>query len=648
MNPRYDRRWWLLCVLAFSAALASGPNLACQSPHPISKPRPADTSGKSGAYPTGDAIGDAAAVYRVVLDQLYTFQGESPNMVVLTDRFRASDKPLPKHRTQIDSTLLSRYDSLGRIPANPDPKFQYRLPTRILTEDSLRTLERIGARIAVETRMDQNVWLGFREKFPGTWGIVGFSRVAFNLRHTQAMLYSSHQCGNSCDSGDTWVLERRGKTWRVVERIKREGSPEAWEPPLFPIRYVGLDAKPNSTHHRHAYAAFVNAITNRPTSSLTVSAFRDGKWSEVLTADSAGRVDLGSIPFLGIVGLKVGCPDQSQPDSLYVLEFLYSPGSDTTIHTPVDFRECLHPSVPHRLSGAQAFISPTEARFEFPFRASPDRGDFAVTRVNPQTVTYSWEVVWQNPSWDSGHPTILWLTAAEKSGGPPIRSLDDLIAAQPLEAMIECRHCHESLMFVDPKTDHAKVRATVEAGRIVFRVSGRDAVGRLFSTPPRAVTFSTMVRHTPAGKGESSSVYESQAVIVNCRASDSTGASRRRCDLPTPALPAPLRADSISPRRLKIVALSYDGGSLMRNLDVRIRSEDLKAPESTGSTGSAGNLSTLLVARDSLTIQALCPNGASTQRRVSGEMALYLAAGRDTTVQLLVDPRRCAPEAGRR
>ncbi|MFL5463087.1 MAG: hypothetical protein ACJ8AC_03525, partial [Gemmatimonadaceae bacterium] len=290
MNPRYDRRWWLLCVLAFSAALASAPNLAGQSPHPISKPRPADTSGKSGAYPTGDAIGDAAAVYRVVLDQLYTFQGESPNMVVLTDRFRASDKPLPKHRTQIDSTLLSRYDSLGRIPANPDPKFQYRLPTRILTEDSLRTLERIGARIAVETRMDQNVWLGFREKFPGTWGIVGFSRVAFNLRHTQAMLYSSHQCGNSCDSGDTWVLERRGKTWRVVERIKREGSPEAWEPPLFPIRYVGLDAKPNSTHHRHAYAAFVNAVTNRPTSSLTVSAFRDGKWAEVLTADSAGRV----------------------------------------------------------------------------------------------------------------------------------------------------------------------------------------------------------------------------------------------------------------------------------------------------------------------------------------------------------------------
>ena len=132
-------------------------------------------------------------------------------------------------------------------------------------------------------------------------------------------------------------------------------------------------------------------------------------------------------------------------------------------------------------------------------------------------------------------------------------------------------------------------------------------------------------------------IEETQTVIVNCRSSDSSAALRRRCDASS--------GDQVqrppSARRVQVIALSYDGSSLMRNLDVRVRSEDRKVPTVVKSTGRTGKLSTVQTAPDSVTFEALCATNRGSQRKVGGRMSMYIAPGADTTLQLLVDPRAC-------
>jgi hypothetical protein len=81
----------------------------------------------------------------------------------------------------------------------------------------------------------------------------------------------------------------------------------------------------------------------------------------------------------------------------------------------------------------------------------------------------------------------------------------------------------------------------------------------------------------------------------------------------------------------------------MRNLDVRIQSEDKSKSSEVRSTGSAGSFFLLHPPSDSVTLEALCPDARRGERRgISGRFGLYVARGADTTVQMIVDPRLCA------
>jgi hypothetical protein len=97
--------------------------------------------------------------------------------------------------------------------------------------------------------------------------------------------------------------------------------------------------------------------------------------------------------------------------------------------------------------------------------------------------------------------------------------------------MIECRTCDGPAVFEDPDTDHSKLFATVQNGRLVFVIRGAEEVHRVFPTTPTTVTFIQSVRHTPLpqyGPGELSS---SQRVQVNCHDSNGPVGDKHRCDV---------------------------------------------------------------------------------------------------------------------
>jgi hypothetical protein len=285
---------------------------------------------------------DAAAVYRTVFDSLYNFHGESPRRIVVSDWFPFDQTPLPVHKGPIDPATLTRYMFLRSVRPPFDTKLGYRLPVSVLRRDSIQVLERLGGG-ALERQATQNgewessFWLAFRQQFPGAWGMLGYTRVAFNTARTQALVFTNHACGESCRNADTWLLERRGEKWRIVERIPREKETD-WH--LDPLRYLGMDANPKAYRPRRIHGRFVAAQSGNPLRQLPVMVKR-GERSNRMVTDLAGRYWVDSLPLLGPVEFRVDCPNPPLRKPMLVGGTLTHAGLDTTIDVTVDFGRCL-------------------------------------------------------------------------------------------------------------------------------------------------------------------------------------------------------------------------------------------------------------------------------------------------------------------
>jgi len=285
---------------------------------------------------------DAAAVYRAVFDSLYSFHGESPRRIVVSDWFPVDPTPLPVHKRPIDPATLTRYIFLRSVRPPFDAKLGYRLPVSVLPRDSIQVLERLGGggleRQATENgEWESPFWLAFRQRFPGAWGMLGYTRVAFNTGRTQALVFTNHSCGQSCRNADTWLLERRGEKWRIGERIPREKETD-WH--LDPLRYLGVDANPKAYRPRRIHGRFVAAPSGRPLRQLAVMVKR-GERSYRMVTDLAGRYWVDSLPLLGPVEFRVDCPNPPLRKPMLVGGTLTRAGLDTTIDVTVDFGRCL-------------------------------------------------------------------------------------------------------------------------------------------------------------------------------------------------------------------------------------------------------------------------------------------------------------------
>lgn len=63
-------------------------------------------------------------------------------------------------------------------------------------------------------------WPAFYKRFPGSPGIVAFSRVGFSRDGTQALFYVSHVCGELCAGGEYVIMEKRDRGWVIEKEIQ--------------------------------------------------------------------------------------------------------------------------------------------------------------------------------------------------------------------------------------------------------------------------------------------------------------------------------------------------------------------------------------------------------------------------------------------
>jgi len=63
-------------------------------------------------------------------------------------------------------------------------------------------------------------WHAYYERFPGSPGILGFSRVGFSADGAQALFFMSNSCGELCGGGEYVVMERRDGRWVIEKEIQ--------------------------------------------------------------------------------------------------------------------------------------------------------------------------------------------------------------------------------------------------------------------------------------------------------------------------------------------------------------------------------------------------------------------------------------------
>jgi len=278
-------------------------------------------------------------VYRIVLDSLYFVNGERPKRIVLTNWFYSPNQ-MPAHTSVIDSALVKRFSFLGAIRAPFDAISKYRVPISTLPLDSVPALRERGATLDVEAT-GYPFYVAFVKKYPGAWGMLGVSRIAFNSNRSQALVNTYHACGNSCMSRDTWFLTRSGKTWQIAERIPGEKQNYV---EVEPLRYVGADVSPIAYRPRRVQGVVTEAETGKPVAGLSVRVRRvlnSGLNIDdpSLRTDSLGRFTLTRLPLNAGMVLIFECPNGSR-DGAIITPLAVTPGMDTTINTSFSLAVC--------------------------------------------------------------------------------------------------------------------------------------------------------------------------------------------------------------------------------------------------------------------------------------------------------------------
>jgi hypothetical protein len=283
-----------------------------------------------------------ADVYRIVVDSLYSVNGERPKRVVLTNWFWAPGE-IPAHTSTIDPALVKKFSVLGTIRAPFDAISRYRVPISTLPLDSVPALRERGAALDVE-QIGYPFYVALTKKYPGAWGMLGVSRIAFNANRSQALVNTYHACGNDCVNRDTWFLTRSGKTWKIAERIPGERQPNV---EVEPLRYLGADVNPTAYWPRRVRGVVTDEGTGKPMAGFTIRVRRllnTGLMIDdpSLRTDSLGAFTLTRLPLNAGISLFFDCPN-GRHEPVFVKPIGVTPGMDTTINASFPFGECDQP-----------------------------------------------------------------------------------------------------------------------------------------------------------------------------------------------------------------------------------------------------------------------------------------------------------------
>ncbi|HMG70930.1 MAG TPA: carboxypeptidase-like regulatory domain-containing protein [Gemmatimonadaceae bacterium] len=326
---------WATCALAVANGCHRDPKLT------------AWTTGEPNAPP------DVAAVYRAVLDEVFPRGSNGPSLIAISQMIEPSV-------VELDTTLKRRQ----RIPNGTIAPFSYRIPIAFIDSASLRDLwlqTRMADSIAytvpmTDIRYRQREAAPFIERYPGAWGRLTLSRVAFGRQLRDAAVevrYASATPG--ANYGDEiFRLVRNRNEWKVVKRVPRD---EAIKPEPLPqgMLRAWVDSSLLPAPRRRLLRGTVrDSASGRPLSGIVIRIkaaplgtqgqilWDKGpeEWGTLLT-DAAGGYAIFNPPS-GFMWIEAECPPTRGLRGGGLAPAALEPGSglDTVLDFRVRFSAC--------------------------------------------------------------------------------------------------------------------------------------------------------------------------------------------------------------------------------------------------------------------------------------------------------------------
>jgi hypothetical protein len=115
----------------------------------------------------------------------------------------------------MDPETSADFDAKNKETYQLADRLSLTIPYVLVTEVQLR-------KIFYETadgKLDEECWRRFYKEFPDAPGVIAFSRVGFNAKKDQALLYVGNQRDFLGGSGVFYLLSKRGKAWQVDKGV---------------------------------------------------------------------------------------------------------------------------------------------------------------------------------------------------------------------------------------------------------------------------------------------------------------------------------------------------------------------------------------------------------------------------------------------
>jgi hypothetical protein len=164
------------------------------------------------------------AVYSAVLKTKYSDEGLK-RFVIATDTssyakttfigIRTGLAPSGAKRPDMDPETSADFDAKNKETYQLADRLSLTIPYALVTEDQLRKIFHETA----DGKLDEECWHRFYKEFPGAPGVIAFSRVGFNAKKDQALLYVGNQRDFLGGSGVFYLLSKRDKAWQVDKGV---------------------------------------------------------------------------------------------------------------------------------------------------------------------------------------------------------------------------------------------------------------------------------------------------------------------------------------------------------------------------------------------------------------------------------------------
>jgi hypothetical protein len=305
------------------------------------------TTGEPGAPP------DVAAVYRAVLDQIFLSGANGPSLIVIHQMTEVSGAEAGN-----PARAPARISSVAIAP------FSYRLPIIFIDSVGLRDLwaesqkaDSISYTVPMtDIRYRQRSAGPFLNRYPGAWGRLALSRVAFRPGMREASVevrFESVVLGPN-DGYELFRLVRARNEWKAVERLPFDAMITA-QPIPYAMLHAWVDSSLFPAPRRKSVRGTVkDSASGRALSGMVIRVNQtslgrfgqilsdkvDGAWSTVFT-DARGDFAIQNPPSDFAV-IKAECPPSRDVRGAELAATVLQPesGLDTVLNFRVRFAAC--------------------------------------------------------------------------------------------------------------------------------------------------------------------------------------------------------------------------------------------------------------------------------------------------------------------